>query len=230
MSKSKARKATTTTKPTTTNQAVAARRRRTEGNATDNRDESPINPCELCGTACGIAYVSHWRCNDTGLGVVLHRTCARTLEHMRDEVALAVLEAAAGARRVLAARDVIATTDAALDHARAIVEASTRELLAAPVARSLTVEVLDDSRPFDAAFESELVRDLAHTFRTRAVHCYACDGAVVGVRDRRYMGGRVEFACERHAESNTEAAAAVQIGRAIALSGNAADTVEAVAK
>lgn len=36
-----------------------------------------------------------------------------------------------------------------------------------------------------------------------AACCYACDGEAVGVRDLRYKGGRVENACERHAEARS---------------------------
>jgi hypothetical protein len=39
--------------------------------------------------------------------------------------------------------------------------------------------------------------------------CYACDGAPVGVRDRRPEGGRVELACTRHAEPLTHFEAVV---------------------
>lgn len=36
--------------------------------------------------------------------------------------------------------------------------------------------------------------------------CYACDGAAIGFRDRRPEGGRLEHACERHADPNVYAA------------------------
>ena len=37
------------------------------------------------------------------------------------------------------------------------------------------------------------------TFTIRG-RCYACDGAAVGIRDRRPEGGDVEKACARHAD------------------------------
>lgn len=33
-----------------------------------------------------------------------------------------------------------------------------------------------------------------------AERCYACDGAVTGLRDRRPEGGKLEPACPRHAD------------------------------
>lgn len=36
--------------------------------------------------------------------------------------------------------------------------------------------------------------------------CYACEGARVGFRDRRPEGGRLEHACERHADPRVDAA------------------------
>jgi hypothetical protein len=45
-----------------------------------------------------------------------------------------------------------------------------------------------------------------------APRCYACEGAVVGKRDRRPEGGELEHACARHADPRVPFKAAAELG------------------
>ena len=50
-----------------------------------------MNACELCGKSAGVDYYSDERCNATGIGLVLHRSCADRLASMNDEQYAAAL-------------------------------------------------------------------------------------------------------------------------------------------
>ncbi len=50
--------------------------------------------CELCNLDVGPDYHSDRRCNDTGLGVVLHERCAAVLEPLGDTAFVTLLSVA----------------------------------------------------------------------------------------------------------------------------------------
>lgn len=51
-------------------------------------------PCELCGVSAGEKYASDDRCNEMGVGVVLHWKCADVLALLPMDAAKSVLDAA----------------------------------------------------------------------------------------------------------------------------------------
>jgi hypothetical protein len=55
-----------------------------------------LNPCELCGKACGAEYFSDPRVNDRlkGYGLFLHEKCAARIASLSEELAIAALKEA----------------------------------------------------------------------------------------------------------------------------------------
>jgi len=58
-----------------------------------NGKYSTLNACELCGKGVGASFYSDDRCNEMGVGLVLHCGCARKLAKMSIEQVKEALKA-----------------------------------------------------------------------------------------------------------------------------------------